>query len=43
MISAMGTPDGKEQGKVVLDPFYNKDDQSHNSKKIINAEKQKLI
>ena len=34
MISAMGTPDGKEQGTVVLDPFNNKDGQSHNSKKL---------
>ena len=33
MISAMGTPDGKEQGIVVLDLFNNKDGQSHNSKK----------
>ena len=41
MISAMGTPDGKEQGIVVLDLFNNKDGQSHNSKKIMNAEKQK--
>ena len=42
MISAMGTPDGKEQGIVVLDLFNNKDGQSHNSKKIMNAEKQKV-
>lgn len=42
MISAMGTPEGKEQGKVVLDPFNNKDGQSHNSTKIINAQKQKV-
>ena len=39
MISAMGTPDGKEQGIVVLDLFNNKDGQSRNSKKIMNAEK----
>ena len=42
MISAMGTPDGKEQGILVLDLFNNKDGQSHNSKKIMNAEKQKV-
>lgn len=42
MISAMGTPEGKEQGTVVLDPFNNKDGQSHDSKNIINAEKQKV-
>lgn len=42
MISAMGTPDGKEQGIKLSLTFNNKDGQSHNSTKIINAEKQKV-